>query len=165
MQFLTETTCHMSDRKFASSLELLPTASIGGWIATLLTRAGLRRRRLSITGQPILRLGLRHLALFDMTFDAVFVICAQGKVRGANAAAGKIFGGSFAAFEGLSAATFFRATAADDAPATFDPSHYVEPTRVTALGLDCRSFAAELRSSEIELNGAYHYLLCVREIT
>ena len=101
MQFLTEITCHMSDRRFASSLELLPTASIGGWVAALLTRVGLRRRRLSITGQPILRLGLKHLALFDMTFDAVFVICAQGKVRGANAAAGKMFGGSFAAFDGL----------------------------------------------------------------
>lgn len=154
----------MTNLKTASSRELLPISSIVEWAATALSCLGLRRRRLSSTGQPIPRLARQHLALLDGTFDAIFIIGEQGKVRGANAAACELFGGSFAAFEGLSAATFFSSPGSEQPAAEFDPAHYLRPARAAALGLDCRSFAAELRSSEIELNGAHHYLLCVREV-
>jgi PAS domain-containing protein len=154
----------MSDPKTATLAELLPNPSVAGRVAAVLARFGLGRRRLSRSGQPIPRLARRQLALYDVSFDAVFVICENGKVRGANATPSSMFGGSLAAFEGLSAATFFRSPEATEETTTFDPVRYLEATRVTALGLDCRSFPAELRSAEIELNGAHCYVLHAREI-
>ena len=152
--------------------ELHPESSVAARIRATLARFGSRRHRHSSTGQPLVRLETRQLALLEMTFDGIFLVCGQGKVRRTNAIASEMFGESPQTIEGLSAATFFQAATAsnpdgsedDKARARFDAASCRQPTRVTALGLDYRSFPVELRSSEILFDGARHHLLCIREL-
>lgn len=162
----------MPNPKSVALRELRPNFSVAARIQATLARLGVRRRLLSSTGQPLVRLDARQLALLEMSFDAMFLVNEQGKVSRTNAVAGEMFGESPQGLDGLSAAAFFRkATASnpdapesDVAPEKFDPANYRLPTRLMALGLDYRSFPVELRSSEIVFDGARHHLLCIREL-
>ena len=74
--------------------ELHPESSVAARIRATLTRFGSRRHRHSSTGQPLVRLETRQLALLEMTFDGIFLVCGQGKVRRTNAIASEMFGES-----------------------------------------------------------------------
>ncbi len=162
----------MSNPKSVAYRELRPETSSAARIKAALARLWSRKHRLSSSGQPLVRIDAQQLPLLDVSFDAIFLVSDQGKVSRTNAIAGDMFGESPQGLEGLSAATFFRTATAvnpdasqvDEAPAKFDAASYGRPTRVTALGLDYRSFPVELRSSEVLYNGARHYLLCIREL-
>lgn len=129
--------------------------------------------RLSDGSEPLMQLSSQHRALLDSTFDSILFVSGNGRIRRANGVAGAMFGASPAELEGLAAETFFSLSGPGSnhsrndhlAPVPFDPARCDRSTRVTALGLDGRSFPAEIRTSEIDYNGARHFVLCIRELT
>ena len=152
---------------------ILVSALIGvaGTAAAMIVCRRAHRLPTSSSGHPLIRLDSQHEVLLEATFDGILLVSEQGKVRKANATAGTMFGGEPSLFEGLAASTFF---SLDDEPIQleddrvvqqFEPGRCLEPTRVTALGLNGRSFPAQIRASEIALNGTRHFVLCIQELT